>query len=110
MFFEDLLIWEIGAIHGSATLLSAICVWYAVKLIRKHNKAYAKFKKARIGDHVDFSMFCEYEECTMQGVITRIEGDSLEIKADPATCGLRECTTCLANGGNVGREYHDVQF
>jgi len=110
MFFGDLPIWEIGAIHGSATLFAAACLWYAIYLTRKHKRKYAKFKQARVGDHVDFSMFCEFEDCTMQGVITLIEGKSLEIKADPGTCGIRGCKDCLADGGVAGREYHDVQF
>lgn len=108
--FLDLTTWQTAIVHFIATTFSAGCLWYAIYLVRKHKRKFRRFKQAKVGDHVDFSMFCEYEDCTMQGVITRIEGNSLEIKADPGTCGIRGCTECLADGGKVGRDYHDVKF
>jgi len=98
---------EIGLLHFSGLVIAVISTVIAVRLMRSHNKKYSKFKKVKIGDKVKFYTYCDDYDCIIDGTVTAVKGQIIEIDVDTQ---YMECKDCLNGLKKVNKHYKHVIF
>lgn len=96
---------EIGTLHVISLLIAIISLIAAIRLMKNQKKRYEKFKKVKVGDKVKFYAYCYDDDCILNGTVTEVRDQVLEIEVDTKDM---ICKTCLKGLQKINKHYKDV--